>query len=141
MKAQQRIRILYAEHDEDTCLMTRILLGYSGIDVESAHTIESAVRKAKSGEFQAYLLESRFRDGSGLLLCRRLLEINPHVPVVFYSGEGRLGGENRIGGERRSLPGQTGHRYDRPDHTRACNSLEKLQPRARDVCQSLNPFI
>jgi len=93
MKAQQRIRILYAENDEDTCLMTSILLGHSGIDVESAHTIDEAVRKARSGWFQAYLLESRFRDGSGLLLCRRLREINPHVPVVFYSGEGRLAGE------------------------------------------------
>lgn len=93
MKAQQRIRVLYAENDEDTCLMTRILLGRSGIDIESAHTIESAVRKARSGEFHAYLLESRFRDGSGLFLCRRLREINPHVPVVFYSGDGRFAGE------------------------------------------------
>jgi len=93
MNAPQRIRILYAEDDKDTCLMTRILLGHSGIEVETARTIESAVRKAKNGEFQAYLLESRFRDGSGLQLCRRLREINPHVPVVFYSGEGLLTGQ------------------------------------------------
>jgi hypothetical protein len=44
--------------------MTRILLGYSGIDVESAHTIESAVRKAKSGEFQAYCLRAGFGTGA-----------------------------------------------------------------------------
>ena len=34
------------------------------------------------------MLDSRFRDGSGEELCRQLLEMNPHVPVVFYSGDG-----------------------------------------------------
>lgn len=96
MKEQRRIRVLYAEDDEDTCLMTSLLLGPSGIDVECAHSVGEAVQKAVNREFDAYLLDGRFRDGSGLILCRRLREINPQVPVVFYSGYGR-GIERKIG--------------------------------------------
>jgi two-component system sensor histidine kinase and response regulator WspE len=68
--------------------MLSILLGYSGIDVSSAGSIAEAIREAKNNKFDAYLLDSRFPDGDGNALCRQLLEINPHVPVVFYSGDG-----------------------------------------------------
>jgi DNA-binding response OmpR family regulator len=88
MQVPKRFRILYAEDNEDACLMLSILLGYSGIDVSPAGTIEEAVREAQTNKFDAYLLDSRFPDGSGEELCRQLLEMNPHVPVVFYSGDG-----------------------------------------------------
>jgi DNA-binding response OmpR family regulator len=88
MQVPKRFRILYAEDNEDACLMLSILLGYSGIDVLPALTIAEAIREAKNNEFDAYLLDSRFRDGDGYSLCRQLLEMNPHVPVVFYSGDG-----------------------------------------------------
>ena len=88
MQVPKRFRILYAEDNEDACLMLSILLGYSGIDVSPAGTIEQAVREAQTNQFDAYLLDSRFPDGSGEELCRQLLEMNPHVPVVFYSGDG-----------------------------------------------------
>lgn len=88
MHVPKRVRILYAEDNEDAGLMLSILLGYSGIDVLPARTIAEAIREAKNNEFDAYLLDNRFMDGSGEDLCRQLLEINPHVPVVFYSGDG-----------------------------------------------------
>jgi DNA-binding response OmpR family regulator len=88
MQVPKRFRILYAENNEDACLMLGILLGYSGIDVSPAGTIAEAIREAKNNQFDAYLLDNRFMDGSGEELCRQLLEMNPHVPVVFYSGDG-----------------------------------------------------
>jgi CheY-like chemotaxis protein len=88
MQVPKRFRILYAENNEDACLMLSILLGYSGIDVLPARTIAEAIREATNNEFDAYLLDNRFMDGSGEELCRQLLEMNPHVPVVFYSGDG-----------------------------------------------------
>ena len=30
----------------------------------------------------------RFPDGSGVELCRRLRGLQPHAPVVFYTGRG-----------------------------------------------------
>jgi DNA-binding response OmpR family regulator len=88
MQVPKRFRILYAENNEDAGFMLSILLGYSGIDVLPARTIAEAIREAKNNEFDAYLLDNRFMDGSGEELCRQLLEMNPHVPVVFYSGDG-----------------------------------------------------
>lgn len=89
MNALKRPHILYAEDDEDSGFVLSILLGYAGIDVSLARSIEEAVRAAKDRKFDAYLLDSRFPDGRGVILCRRLLELTPHVPVVFYSGDGR----------------------------------------------------
>jgi DNA-binding response OmpR family regulator len=88
MQVPKRVRILYVDDNEDAGLMLSILLGYEGIDVLPALTIAEAIREAKNNKFDAYLLDSRFQDGSGYSLCRQLLEINPHVPVVFYSGDG-----------------------------------------------------
>lgn len=88
MQIPKSVRILYADDNEDACYMLSILLGYSGIDVLPALTIAEAIREAKNNHFDAYLLDSRFRDGSGFSLCRQLLKMNPHVPVVFYSGDG-----------------------------------------------------
>jgi CheY-like chemotaxis protein len=85
----ERVRILYVEDNEDACLMMGMLLGQSGVDVLSARTIEEAVHQATSNDFDAYLLGSRFQDGTGLRLCKQLRNITPDIPVVFYSGNAR----------------------------------------------------
>lgn len=87
MKVTNRVRILYAEDNEDDCFMLSTMLGFSGIDVLSAHTVKEAFQEAQSEHFDVYLLDSRFPDGSGLELCRQLREFNPQTPVVFYSGD------------------------------------------------------
>lgn len=87
MKFLNRQRILYAEENEDACLMLSTLLGFSDIDVFFAHTIEEAFQEALNKHFDLYLLGSRFSDGSDLELCRRLRELNPQTPIVFYSND------------------------------------------------------
>lgn len=87
MKTLKRVRILYAEDDEDAGLMLSTLLGFADIDVSLARSVEKAFADAHTEHFDAYLLESRFSDGSGLELCRRLHEFNPQIPIVFYSAD------------------------------------------------------
>jgi CheY-like chemotaxis protein len=87
MKALNRIRILYADDNEEACFMLSTLLGFSGIDVLSAHTVKEAFQKAQNEYFDAYLLDSRFPEGSGLELCRQLREVDPQTPIVFYSSD------------------------------------------------------
>lgn len=87
MKQPKRIRILYAEDDEDAGFMLSTLLGYSDIDVSLARSVKKAFEDAQTENFDAYLLEGRFSDGSGLDLCRRLHEFNPQTPIVFYSAD------------------------------------------------------
>jgi len=36
--------------------------------------------------FDLFILDYHYRDGSGVDLCRRLRQIRPLTPVIFYSG-------------------------------------------------------
>jgi DNA-binding response OmpR family regulator len=87
MKLTKRLSILYAEDNEDACFMLTTLLGFSDIDVSLARSIREAFYAAQNRHFDLYLLNSRFSDGSGFDLCRRLREFKPQTPIVFYSGD------------------------------------------------------
>ncbi len=85
MKPNNRISVLYADSNEDSCLMLKTLLEFSGIDVLSLETACEAFQAAQDNHFDLYLQETSFPDGSGLELCRRLRDLNPQTPIVFYS--------------------------------------------------------
>ena len=87
MKLNKRLAVLYAEENEDSGFMLRTLLGLSGIDVLLACSVEDAFQKAQNGQFDLYLLDSRFPDGSGFELCQQLRAFNPKTPIIFYSGD------------------------------------------------------
>jgi DNA-binding response OmpR family regulator len=87
MKELKRLHILYAEDDEDAGFMLSTLLGFADIDVSLARSVKKAFEDAQTECFDAYLLKSRFSDGSGSKLCRRLHEFNPQTPIVFYSAD------------------------------------------------------
>ncbi len=80
------LRILYAEDNEDASEMMSVLLGFSEIKTTIARTIAEAWRVANSERFDLYLLDSKFPNGNGLDLCRRLRQHEPFTPILFYSG-------------------------------------------------------
>lgn len=86
MQSINHPRVLYAEDNEDACLMISTLLAFSNIETTSAHTINEALQLARAELFDLYLLDTRFPEGSGLELCRQLRQLNAQIPVVFYSG-------------------------------------------------------
>ncbi len=86
MQSPNRPRVLYADDNEDACLMLSTMLGFSSIETTSAKTIDEALRLAQAEQFDLYLLDTRFPEGSGLDLCKQLREFNPQTPIVFYSG-------------------------------------------------------
>jgi len=87
MQSPIRPRVLYADDNEDSCLMLSTMLGFSDIQTTSATTIDEALRLAQAEQFDLYLLDSRFPEGSGLELCRKLRAFNSSIPIVFYSGD------------------------------------------------------
>lgn len=87
MKNPNRHCVLYADDNEDAGDLASVTLGFSDIEVTIAKTIAQAWDLAQNGYFDLYLLDSRFPDGHGLGLCRRLREYAPHTPIIFYSGE------------------------------------------------------
>jgi two-component system, OmpR family, response regulator RegX3 len=80
-------RILCVEDDDDTCEMLTLALQMSGYEVVSAQTFADAITKALSSEFDAYILDSRLPDGSGVDLCKEIREFNSHTPILFYSAD------------------------------------------------------
>jgi DNA-binding response OmpR family regulator len=86
MKIPNCHRVLYAEDDEDSCLMVSTMCGFAGIEIVSTATVAGAWQLAQTEYFDLYLLDSRFPDGDGLELCRRLREYAPHTPILIYSG-------------------------------------------------------
>jgi len=87
MQSLTRPRVLYADDNEDSCLMLSTMLGFSSIETTSANTIDEALRLAQAEQFDLYLLDTRFPEGSGLELCRKLRAFNSSIPIVFYSGD------------------------------------------------------
>jgi DNA-binding response OmpR family regulator len=80
-------RILCVEDDEDTCEMLTLALQLSGYEVVSAHTFADAITKALTNQFDAYILDSRLPDGSGVDLCKEIREFNSDTPILFYSAD------------------------------------------------------
>ena len=81
---REKKRILFVENDEDAWeLVTLQLPGYK---VVSARDFTEGLRLAKQGYFDFYILDNWLPDGTGVELCRRIREFDPHTPILFYSG-------------------------------------------------------
>ncbi len=55
MQSLTRPRVLYADDNEDSCLMLSTLFGFSDIQTTSATTIDEALRLARVEQFDLYL--------------------------------------------------------------------------------------
>lgn len=85
--SKTRCRILYVDDHEDSAEMFRMMLSSEEYEVHIAHSIEEAIAKTESQQFDLYVLDKRLPDGSGTELCRTLNSIAPGVPCIFYSGD------------------------------------------------------
>jgi DNA-binding response OmpR family regulator len=83
----EKCRVLCVDDHADTGMMLKYLLGSSDYEVQTADTIEVAIEFAKSGEFDLFILDRRFPDGTGVELCREVRKISPDTPIIFYSGD------------------------------------------------------
>lgn len=80
-----RRRILCAEPHEDTCGLITLLLERQGHEVVSAKTIHDAMELAGKASFDLYMLDDDYIDGTSIELCRRLRELTPRTPILFFS--------------------------------------------------------
>ncbi|MCA1620282.1 MAG: response regulator [Acidobacteria bacterium] len=80
-----RRRVLCAEPHEDTCRLITMLLERQGHEVVSAATLADSVRLAGEGGFDLYMLDDEYIDGTALQLCKRLREMTPQTPILFFS--------------------------------------------------------
>jgi DNA-binding response OmpR family regulator len=80
-------RILFVDDHEDTRFLISHLLDMWGYEVVVARCLGEGLRLARTGEFNLYLLDSRFADGSGTQLCESIREFDKVTPIIFYSGD------------------------------------------------------
>ncbi len=84
VKSKQE-RILYIEDHKDSREMLAEMLGYSGYTVATANTLADGLTMARLEQFDLYILDSRFPDGTGVDLCRRIRLFDPKTPIIFFS--------------------------------------------------------
>ena len=78
--------ILYVEDDEDIRDLVTFLLARSDYNVVATRDYDDALLLARAGGFDLYLIDNWLVGGSGIELCRRLRELDPRTPILFYSG-------------------------------------------------------
>lgn len=81
-----RRRVLYVDDNDDICFIVSTLLGASDYEVLTANNMADGLRLAESQSFDAFILDNKFPDGTGIELCKRLRLIAPAVPILFLSG-------------------------------------------------------
>jgi DNA-binding response OmpR family regulator len=80
-----RRRVLCAEPHEDTCRLVTALLERQGHEVVPARTMSECVQQAGAGGFDLYMLDDDYIDGTAIQLCKRLREMTPGTPILFFS--------------------------------------------------------
>jgi CheY-like chemotaxis protein len=80
------MRILHVEDDEDTRKLVECILQSKGWQVVSVENATSAFKLAAMGEFDLYLIDNWIEGDTENALCRGLRSLDPHTPILFYSG-------------------------------------------------------
>ncbi len=80
------MRILHVEDDEDTRTLVAFILEGEGWEVVSLEDPGAAIKVAAAGGFDLYLLDNRIDGDRDNALCLELRSLDPHTPILFYSG-------------------------------------------------------
>ena len=62
------------------------LLARSNYKVVPAENYDNALLLAQANLFDLYLIDNWVSGGSGIDLCKKVRELNPWTPILFYSG-------------------------------------------------------
>ena len=87
MPSHARRRVLCAEPHEDTCRLITMLLERQGHEVIPAQSIAECVGRAEAQGFDLYMVDDDYIDGTALQLCKRLRQMTPATPILFFSAQ------------------------------------------------------
>jgi len=78
-------RVLCTEDHSDTRDLIRFVLAAEGFEVTCAESPHHAIYLAQNQQFDLYLLDNWTPGTSGVELCEKLREFDPHTPILFFS--------------------------------------------------------
>jgi CheY-like chemotaxis protein len=82
----EKQRILHVDDDPEIRLLIAGSLQEFGYVVATAGTVAEALQLAGDLKFDLCILDIKLPDGTGIELCQQLRELQPGVPIVYYSG-------------------------------------------------------
>ena len=80
------MRILHVEDDQDTRTLVAFILEAEGWEVVSVEDASAGIEHAAAGRFDLYLIDNWIEGGNQNALCLGLRSLDPHTPILFYSG-------------------------------------------------------
>jgi CheY-like chemotaxis protein len=78
-------RILHVDDDPDIRLLISASLREFGYVVATAGTNAEALELARELKFDLSILDVKLPDGSGIDLCQKIQQLQPGIPVLYYS--------------------------------------------------------
>jgi two-component system, OmpR family, response regulator len=78
-------RILHVDDDPDIRLLISASLREFGYVVATAGTNAEALELARELKFDLSILDVKLPDGTGIELCQKIHELQPGIPVLYYS--------------------------------------------------------
>ncbi|MFN2542414.1 MAG: response regulator [Chthoniobacterales bacterium] len=84
-KKSHLLHIMHVDDDRDLRLLISASLRDFGYFVATAGSVAEALQLARELRFNLFILDVRLPDGTGVELCQELQELQPGVPVIYYS--------------------------------------------------------
>jgi two-component system nitrogen regulation response regulator GlnG len=81
--------ILCVDDNKDNCDLLTFIFEQQGFDVTACESIEEGSIQIRKRKYSAVVLDNYFGDTTSLEVCKEFRWIDPHVPIIFYSGEAR----------------------------------------------------
>lgn len=80
-----KLHILHVDDDPDIRLLIAGSLREFGYVVATAGTVAEALQLSREFRFDLFILDVRLPDGTGIELCQQLRQLQPNVPILYYS--------------------------------------------------------
>jgi DNA-binding response OmpR family regulator len=80
-----RPQILHVDDDPDLRLLISASLQDFGYVVATGGTVAEGLELANEFKFDLCILDVRLPDGTGIELCQEINQIQPGVPIIYYS--------------------------------------------------------
>ena len=94
-KPSTRPCVLCVDDDEDFRVMLVTRLRHELIQARAVGTAAEAISSTQTERFDLYVVDSQLTDLDGFDLCRRIREVDPDTPILFFSGAAGEADRNR----------------------------------------------
>ena len=81
-------RIVIVDDEPNIGLSLQLILEREGYLVVICHSAAEFRSRSAAQRAEAYLLDVRLPDGTGVELCQKLRELNSEIPILYYSAYG-----------------------------------------------------